>query len=561
MQFGCGRARQRSGGAERRVHGGSIARGTQNTDVNERQGQSNSARAVRNPCRGDGSQGPRAAQVGVAVKGGADLGVHVVQAALDQHPEWVCVKADAKNAFNAVHREAVFEAIERDFPELWAWTDLWYGVEANLGFRLGNADGSVMRFIKLRENAQQGDPLGPPYLAAPLQAVLERVQERHLAVVVMAYLDDVHLIGPPVLAAAAPTKSAAYSPEGDVGCFADEMPGARGELDFINVLGVPVGKAEAVAAEMLKKEAAEEHDRRMREALQDLVPVTSSLAVNGDLRQHFLRGIPSCPALELSSAEYRVALRHILHVEQPLLGQVVECQDCGGEVDPTGTHFVGLPWGRWSWWGNWFSFIHHKLQRVLFEVAKSAYLPASALHDDFAGYLTYSPNHCPDVTVLDAEGPGRHVIFDVATTRPMADIHLGAAMMAPGAAAKNVEESKKATYGNMHPHEFVPFGVEVYGGLGPEAMAFLKKTQGRFGGRRYTVENAAEEEDVDEEGNEGGDEEEGRMAVGRWEEEEDLDLAYGGEVEAAEVEVVVVAEGVVLSPKPMGGGSKACVDG
>eukprot|EP00854_Cymbomonas_tetramitiformis_P034245 gene34245-biopygen22137 len=152
---------------------------------------------------GDGSQGPRAAQVGVAVKGGADLGVHVVQAALDQHPEWVCVKADAKNAFNAVHREAVFEAIERDFPELWAWTDLWYGVEANLGFRLGNADGSVMRFIKLRENAQQGDPLGPPYLAAPLQAVLERVQERHLAVVVMAYLDDVHLIGPPVLAAAA----------------------------------------------------------------------------------------------------------------------------------------------------------------------------------------------------------------------------------------------------------------------------------------------------------------------------------------------------------------------
>ncbi|KAK3256483.1 hypothetical protein CYMTET_34382 [Cymbomonas tetramitiformis] len=37
-----------------------------------------------------------------------------------RHPEWVCVEADAKSAFNAVHREAVFEAIERDFPELWA---------------------------------------------------------------------------------------------------------------------------------------------------------------------------------------------------------------------------------------------------------------------------------------------------------------------------------------------------------------------------------------------------------------------------------------------------------
>ncbi|KAK3259487.1 hypothetical protein CYMTET_31516 [Cymbomonas tetramitiformis] len=53
-------------------------------------------------------------------------------------------------------------------------------------------------------------------------------------------------------------------------------------------------------------------------------------------------------------------------------------------------------------------------------------------------------NHCPDVIVLDAEGPGQHVLFGVATARPMSDAHLGAAMMAPGAAAKKVEESKVA---------------------------------------------------------------------------------------------------------------------
>ena len=102
--------------------------------------------------------------------------------------------------------------------------------------------------------------------------------------------------------------------------------------------------------------------------------------------------------------------------------------------------------------GNWYSFIYHKLQRVLFEVAKSAFPLASVLHDDFAGHLTYSPNHCPDVTVLDAEGPGQHVLFDVATTRPMSDAHLGAAMMAPGAAARRVEESKVAMYGDVSPH-------------------------------------------------------------------------------------------------------------
>ncbi|KAK3244336.1 hypothetical protein CYMTET_46045 [Cymbomonas tetramitiformis] len=95
-----------------------------------------------------------AAQIGVAVKGGADLGVYTVQAALDQHPKWVCIKVE--------------EAVA-------------------IGFHIQ------------------------------------------------------------------PAKSTAYSPEGDPGFFAEEMLGAHGELDFIVVLGVPVGKAEAVAAEKLEK--------------------------------------------------------------------------------------------------------------------------------------------------------------------------------------------------------------------------------------------------------------------------------------------------------------------
>ncbi|KAK3253169.1 hypothetical protein CYMTET_37561 [Cymbomonas tetramitiformis] len=50
----------------------------------------------------DERDGLRAIQVRVAVKGGADLCVHTVQAALDQHPEWLCVKVDAKNAFDGM---------------------------------------------------------------------------------------------------------------------------------------------------------------------------------------------------------------------------------------------------------------------------------------------------------------------------------------------------------------------------------------------------------------------------------------------------------------------------
>ena len=156
---------------------------------------------------------------------------------------------------------------------------------------------------------------------------------------------------------------------------------------------------------------------------------------------------------------------------------------------------------------------YHKLQRILFDVAKSAFPLALALHDNFAGYLTYSPNHCPDVTVLDAEGPGRHVIFDVATTQPMAEAHFGPAMMAPRAAAQRVEESKVATYGNMRPHQLIPFGVEVYGGLGPAAVEFLRKIQQRFGGRRYREEDVAEQEEVDE-GEDMGEDEEAEVPLG-----------------------------------------------
>ncbi|KAK3241179.1 hypothetical protein CYMTET_49033 [Cymbomonas tetramitiformis] len=540
--------------------------------------------------------------------------------------------------------------------------------------------------------------------------VLERVQEGHPSMVIFAYLDDAFFLGPPVEAALAyetymeeavaigldiqPVKSAAFSPEGDASCFEAGMPGARGELDFIDVLGVPVGMAEAVSVEMLKKvgelcgilpllnklghaqaqglllrfcahprlgfwlrgvlpemmrEAAEEHDRRMQGALRDLLPggglawhscefatlphgmglikaarvssaawlggfaqvwedmrelfptvtagtedlvaesdlpyvnslqaamqkVSEAMEMMGEARganEHLPPQVPKaddvkklsdysrsqkraqrvyaavphsadwlwlaghvgssrlpwlfsmtfnnigCPALELSSAEYRVALRHILHAEQPLLGQVEECPDCGGERDPTGTHLLACRGGVGAGGGNWYSFIHHKLQRVLFEVAKSAYPLASALHDDFAGYLTYSRNHCPDVTVLDAEGPGQHVLFDVATARPMSDAHLGAAMMAPGAAAKKVEESKVATYGDVRPHHFIPFGVEVYGGLGPAAYGFLRKTQRRFRERRYMEANAEGGEQVDGNGDEDEDEKRhvaGRRAVGR----------------------------------------------
>eukprot|EP00854_Cymbomonas_tetramitiformis_P002177 gene2177-biopygen2089 len=271
------------------------------------------------------------------------------------------------------------------------------------------------------------------------------------------------------------------------------MPAARGRSDFIDVMGVPVGEADKVDMEMLKKveelcailptmvkcEAAGEHARRMLEALVDLLP-------EGGLPWH---------SLEFAALPHGMGLTKATRVSGAAwLGGFAQVWEDMRELFPMVTGGIGdleaesnLPGGVGAGGGNRYSFIHHKLQRVLFDVAKSAFPLASALHDDFAGYLTYSPNHCPDVTVLGAEGPGRHVMFNVAPAHPMAEAHSGAAMMAPGAAAKR-EESKVATYGNVGKHQLMPVGVQV-------------------------EEDVAEQEEVDE-GEDMGEDEEGEGPLG-----------------------------------------------
>ncbi|KAK3233295.1 hypothetical protein CYMTET_56394 [Cymbomonas tetramitiformis] len=244
-----------------------------------------------------------------------------------------------------------------------------------------------------------------------------------------------------------PAKSAAYSPEGDPGFFMEEMPGVRGELDFINVLGVPVGKAEAVVADMLKKAAMQKVTKAMGEI---------------DEARRAEKHLPP----QVSMADVIKKLRVITAVHESVPN---------GYMPLSSPPLIGS-----GWLVHWGSHIFLGSSRVLFEVAKSAFPLASALPDDFAGHLTYSPNHCPDVTVLDAEGPGRHVIFDVAAAQPMADAHPWGGHDGAwhrGAAARNVEESKVVTCGD--------------------------KTQRWFGGRRYMSEDEAKEEEGGEEEDEG----------------------------------------------------------
>ena len=64
----------------------------------------------------EGVQQP--AQLGVGARGGSDVMVRGIQAALDAHPDWVCMTVDYTNAFNAGSRAVMLQEVAKRFPSL-----------------------------------------------------------------------------------------------------------------------------------------------------------------------------------------------------------------------------------------------------------------------------------------------------------------------------------------------------------------------------------------------------------------------------------------------------------
>ncbi|KAK3236654.1 hypothetical protein CYMTET_53215, partial [Cymbomonas tetramitiformis] len=208
-----------------------------------------------------------AAQLGVGVPGGAEVCVHTVQALLGADPSWCDLALDCKNAFNTVKRSVIHKEVNDNFPELLGMAESNFRHRARLGWQ--GADGRF-RWVESAEGAQQGDPLGPFFTAVALQPALQATLDEHPDVFIMAYLDGIHIIGPPDKARAAygtivpllraaglelnVSKSTVYSPAGACPEFADvvdgggaPMPGSVTPLDGVKVLGIPVGSDRWVA--------------------------------------------------------------------------------------------------------------------------------------------------------------------------------------------------------------------------------------------------------------------------------------------------------------------------
>ena len=133
-------------------------------------------------------------QNGVGVPGGAECIAHMVRTALDRDPEALLVSLDLQNAFNSVSWQAIFNAVAERAPSLMPFLKWVYGGASHIFVRGAPDDAEPMLCTS---GVQQGDPLGPLLFALALQGPLEAVAQDHPAVRLVAYFDDINIVGPP----------------------------------------------------------------------------------------------------------------------------------------------------------------------------------------------------------------------------------------------------------------------------------------------------------------------------------------------------------------------------
>ena len=199
-------------------------------------------------------------QHGVSTPGGSELVTHHIQLLLESRPDWVLVKTDIKNAFNTIKRSSLHKEVLSKFPAILAHFEQMYGNSSPLVY----VKGKETVIISSEEGVHQGDPLGPVLFALGIHPTITKIQADYPEIVVLAYLDDIFLLGNegPVLDSfanlklslaeesgllIADQKCQIYSP-GSTEILAPFPRAVEGSV----LLGTPIGRFDFVASQCIE---------------------------------------------------------------------------------------------------------------------------------------------------------------------------------------------------------------------------------------------------------------------------------------------------------------------
>jgi hypothetical protein len=200
-------------------------------------------------------------QFGVGVRNGCELMINAIRARLALNPGDICVSCDAKNAFNSFDRSKIWSPLRQHFPTMENFVRLAYLEGGNVAF----LDGEHVEEVKSTVGSRQGCSLGSFLFCLAIHEELQNLQNNFPRLMIIAYCDDVYIVGEPKSAIEAYScwshavatrlqgslrdeKGAIYSTQLnrsqllDLGC----PPSMKSSTNGLKVLGAPIGDLDFV---------------------------------------------------------------------------------------------------------------------------------------------------------------------------------------------------------------------------------------------------------------------------------------------------------------------------
>ena len=182
---------------------------------------------------------------------------------------------------------------------------------------------------------------------------------------------------------------------------------------------------------------------------------------------HAFTAVPSGQAAMLPASSIN-AIQLCLRLHLSLLSGISTCV-CGAPVDPYGDHLLSCSHLLCHRTPG-----HDLIMNIVGRMAKRAgHVVSYDCRRPRPISRTYSPNYCPDITLLHGSETGSHVLVDVTVPSVVKQSAMPAAACMARAVSSAAEAGKRHSYGAVAPHVVLPFVVEHAGALGKDADKFF----------------------------------------------------------------------------------------